>query len=706
MTRLATALIAASATLIAAPSIAIASTPANIGPIANRSDYYAALPLPPELGEIPNLEKTPLYIWEWHIWHQTPFGPGGRHGYYHGGDNALSDTESAGPDWMRNRHPVGYPLTGPYSSENPEVIRWQLRCMKATGVDGVFVHLYPEWNRGDFFVWEPTFARILDIAAEEGVKIGIHDEVQFRRGTPAQQPEVMTRRLTNLLRKYASHPGILRIDGKPAVTFAYWNYFEGRMPPDKLAPVLRAVEEAVGEKVFWAVGRAAGARTSILDVPEVSGIIPISNSNTQIIDVLPGADSVQKSNFGRKLIPGYVDQKPFPPVIAPAQIADFKAARAAYPDKWFCLWGYPGFENSTGHGGRRDVVTGWLPRRKGLTLVELLRTFAELTPSAIVLTSWNDWEENTALEPGIDYDGYAGDPYLYCRILAAAKGRTFIPPPLPPKEALDPWMWQPLFGIDKRAPEVLRTRYSPLEPAVVATVVDSASAVRDARLLPHGDAWLSVGKEDSFTGSGIAAIKPLNLHPDGGLLVRPGETVEIALQSGALAKSAKTTPDESLDGEEFFVAVEFAHTAPGKLRIYYPAQTYLVDYKPTDEQKFRVQSEIATTSTGNWAAAMRRMRGFKLSPNDQSAAPLIQLHFQPANRQNPSPEPLRISRVHLFRSLAGGIPGTEISFAAETSSVKVYRFSSPNLATDIPTAAYLIATDAQGNQSAPIPVTP
>lgn len=690
----------AALSLAATTPSAIANSPA--GPFAKLQDYYAKQTLPSNLGELPDLSKTPLYVWEWHIWHQTPFGPDGRNGYYHGGDNSESDTESVGPDWMRNRHPVGYPLTGPYSSDNPEVIRWQIRCMKAAGVDGAFVHLYPEWNRGDFYVWEPTFARILDIAAEEGLKIGIHDEVQFRPGTPAQTPEVMTRRLTDLLKKYASHPAILRINGKPAFTFAYWNYFQGRMQPAELAKVLRAVDEAVGEKIFWAVGRSVGAKTAILEIPEMGGVFPISNSNTQFLDVLPGSKPSDRSGFGRPLQSGYVARETLPPAISPEQVDNIRAARAAYPDKWFCLWGYPGFENSTGHDGRRDVTTGWLERRGGRTLVELLRTYAELKPDAIILTSWNDWEENTALEPGIDYDGYAGDPYLYCRILAATKGRAFVPPPLPPKEALDPWMWQPLFGIDKRAPEVLRTRYSPLEPAIVATVVDSGSAVRDARLLSQGDVWLTVGKDGSLGGKGVASVTPLNTDPAGGLVIKPGETVTIKLQPDAIP----VLPDPSNgapDGDAYYVAVELADPAAGKLRIYYPAKTYLVDNKPSDERKFRVQSIISTTGAGKQAAEVRRMRGFDLDP---LKATLLQLQFNPDKLQNPSNEPLHITRLHVFRSLSGGTPGIEISFAAETSQSKTYRFPSPDLAGGSAGAAYLIVTDAQGNQSAPIAVTP
>ncbi len=49
-------------------------------------------------------------------------------------------------------------------------------------------------------------------------------------------------------------------------------------------------------------------------------------------------------------------------------------------------------------------------------------------------------------------DPAGSDPYRYCRLLATAKGHVFEPPPLPPKEAVDPLRWQALYGLDATPP--------------------------------------------------------------------------------------------------------------------------------------------------------------------------------------------------------------------------------------------------------------
>ena len=128
-----------------------------------------------------------------------------------------------------------------------------------------------------------------------------------------------------------------------------------------------------------------------------------------------------------------------------------------------------------------------------------------------------------------------------------------------------------------------------------------------------------------------------------------------------------------------------------------------MDNKPTDERKVRVQSVINLDSADNRTAAVRRMRGFELA---SMTNPIIQLQFEPADKKDPAAKPLRISRVHVFRSLAGGTPGQEISLAAKDSQTKTYRFACPDLVGGAAKAAYLVVTDDKGNRSAPIPVTP
>ena len=70
----------------------------------------------------------------------------------------------------------------------------------------------------------------LDIAAEENFPIFFMDEVAFRHGSAAQKIDVSVKRITDFIKKYGSHPGFYKIDGKP---FYYSRPTAGRCPRRK-----------------------------------------------------------------------------------------------------------------------------------------------------------------------------------------------------------------------------------------------------------------------------------------------------------------------------------------------------------------------------------------------------------------------------------------------------------------------------------------
>lgn len=656
------------------------------GDLQQRAAEFADIPLPKEIGAVPRV-RAPLYVMEYHIWYTSPFGQEGRYGYDHGGPHEYADTAGIGPDWMRSRMPIGYPLVGPYHSEDTNVIRWQIRCMKNTGVDGAFVQFYPEWVKGDFFIREEVFANILNIAEEEGFKIGIHDEVMFRRGQPAQQPDVMVKRISDIIRKYGRHPAFLRIKGRPSYTFQYWDKFQGKMQPELLSSVMQRVNKEVGENVFWIPYHSVDTK-SVLDMKELGGLVVLANSNNQFRKVLENFDSIPKEKRAAKMMPGYTPD-PLPVPINDMNLAKIRAARQAYPGLMFGLWGYPGFENSTQRGSRADV--DWLPRNGGKTLVDVLRQFDSEKIDFMMISSWNDWEENTAMEPGLNYEGYRGDPYLYCRILAAAKGVKFTPPPLPPKESVDPWMWQPLYGIDKRPPEITRARYLPLEPGMIVSVVDSVNAVAEARMMEEGDVSLSVGSDGKLIKKGIVAVDPSQLAPEGGLLMEANKKFVVTIDP-------KLVGDV---GDKLYIALEYVDAGKGRITINYPAKTPLIDYKPSDERKYRVGPIVNLQQDGKWKVAVRQMRGVELR-----SQPLpLELNFRPVRGESTT-APIRLMRLHVFGTMKQTQPGLEVSFAPKESQEKVYRFVTPDLKGGGPKAVYVLAKDSEGNITAPVAIGP
>jgi hypothetical protein len=133
------------------------------------------------------------------------------------------------------------------------------------------------------------------------------------------------------------------------------------------------------------------------------------------------------------------------------QVAQAKGFQRKFPHWALRLWLYPGFNESAKvmHDRRKSIR--WLPRDRGRSVVRTLERYVGHSPDFLMVSSWNDWQENSAIEPGPMYEGYEGDPYLYCRIFAQVRGKTFAPAALPPKESVDPWMWQMLYGLDHRS---------------------------------------------------------------------------------------------------------------------------------------------------------------------------------------------------------------------------------------------------------------
>ncbi|MGE9269420.1 MAG: hypothetical protein ACQKBU_01340, partial [Verrucomicrobiales bacterium] len=130
-------------------------------------------------------KDIPTYIQEWHIWWGFPY-PDSDARMGHMSANFDQYREPWRLNWDRN----GYPYPGLYDSKNLEIVRWQIRCIKATGVDSVSIMIHPDMKNGLVFIQErdDLLTKILDIAAEEDFQVFFMDEVAFRKGSLSQDP--------------------------------------------------------------------------------------------------------------------------------------------------------------------------------------------------------------------------------------------------------------------------------------------------------------------------------------------------------------------------------------------------------------------------------------------------------------------------------------------------------------------------------------
>lgn len=622
-----------------------------------------------KLGSIPQI-KTPLYIMEYHIWYKSPFGQDAPDGYVHWDMIHDRINQPFGPDWMRDKATVGYPLLGLYHSEDRNIIQWQLQCMKNIGADGTFVQMFPEWHQGKDFDRTYIWDHIIDLAEKMNYKIGMHDEVQFRRGKPSQKWDVMGKRIGEFIEKYGNRSSFLKINNQPAVAFQFWDKFNNTMSVDELQKMIQLAQKISGQDIYWIIH--AAPNESLYAIAEVDAFIPMANTNA----------------FLNK-VSGYSQNPRMDWEMMNKQLALASKFKKKYPKRDIGLWVYGGFDESPRVLSDNRTKMGWMQRDQGKTLINTLKRYEQEKPAFHMLTSWNDWQENTAIEPGWQNDSLDGDPYFYCKLIAKMKGTTFTPPPLPAKASVDPWMWQTLYGIDKTPPQIVQSRYMPMSPAIVATATDTGSPIAWLKIAEHGDLYVDASDHNTPIFHGIKSINP-GRTIEGGFPLSVKAPITLTLNP-AMIRQTKA--------DMIYIALEYADTTDGIITVHYPNAHHLVNYKPNDQNGFVVRAGIKLTNQGKQAVAVRPMLGF-LKDQDQVT---VQIRLTAA-RKMPAPSPITVSRIHVFTDLTDAISGRRIDAGKTNSQVQTYTVQINSLKTSpLQKAAYIIAQDAAGNRNMPVP---
>ncbi len=472
-------------------------------------------------ADLPNLSHTVLICQEWHNWFYADNGADGQdapwwgdHCWQDNNTNLYGQTDPyhpVGPLWWRATTSKVYPLIGPYASANPEIIRWQLRLMKAAGLDGTLAHLYPLPPAGQKAANLEMLERCFQLAAEEGYRLGVQDEIQFMK-KEAKGEEAFVARATEVLQMMLKYPAaLLTVQGQPVYQFESWGL--GDLTPEALQRILERVEKNVGRPVFW---MSAGPAGKLLAVPALKCLKWPS-------DVVSGARIQQSSGtFGQ----GSARWETAAPV------AEWNSLRA---DKWaeelqkystlarqagkaWCPWIYPGFE----HGGYQ------LSREDGRHVVAAVRAAMNFRPDVINLAAWNERNEKTWLEPSWSLE--SADPYRYLKLIAAMKGRDFVTPPLPPKEAVDPLMWSVLYGIDRTPPAITGARLDPAGQHFALDCLDDRSGIAEARLSAAPLVTVE-WKESRLTADGCTPeIKGTATAAADHLELQPGQSATLTLR--------------------------------------------------------------------------------------------------------------------------------------------------------------------------------
>ena len=276
--------------------------------------------------------------------------------------------------WSRAK--IDYPLIGTYSSSDAAVIRHQIREAESAGISGFIV----SWK--DTALNNQRLRLLIKVAGQERFKLAmIYQGLDFSR-YPLPLTQVATDFQT-FARDYASSPVFYRLGGKPLTIWSgTWAYTHAQ-----IAAITGAVR---GRMLVLATEKNVAGFQRVADVTDGdayywSSVNPATNTH-----------------YGAKLK---------------------EMSQAVHHDgKYWIAPFAPGFDARL--VGGHEVV----PRRNGQTLRTEYATALTSSPDVLGLISWNEFSENSYVEPSVKYR------YQSLDVLRELRG-TSVPTPTGPSRA-------------------------------------------------------------------------------------------------------------------------------------------------------------------------------------------------------------------------------------------------------------------------------
>jgi Glycosyl hydrolase family 71 len=263
------------------------------------------------------------------------------------------DTQS----WDRAK--ADYPLLGRYSSSNIDVMRQHIQWAKAAGITGFIV----SWKSTDKL--NQRLEHLIKVADEENFKLGIiYQGLDFQREPlPVTQVDAD---LSYFIEHYADDPAF-SIFEKPLVIWSgTWKYSR----------------EDVQNVVL-------GKRDQILILASEKNV----DGYSRLADLVDG-DAYYWSSVNPDTFPNYAEK-----------LTGMSAAVHANGGLWIAP-ASPGFD------ARLIGGTTVVERKDGQTLQTQFNIALQSSPDAVGLISWNEFSENSHIEPSEKYD------HRYLNVLA------------------------------------------------------------------------------------------------------------------------------------------------------------------------------------------------------------------------------------------------------------------------------------------------
>ncbi len=289
-----------------------------------------------------------------------------------------------------NRAKVDYPLLGKYSSDDENVMRKQIQWAKAAGIRGFIV----SWKSTDTL--NARLAKLVAVAQSEDFKLEmIYEGLDFnRKPLPAQK---ISDDLGYFVAHYADNP-VFDLYGKPVMIWSgIWEFS-------------REDVQTVSQQYRHQLLLLASEKS-------VQGY-------QRVADLVDG-DAYYWSSVNPETNSGYE-----------SKLNDMANAIHAHHGLWIAP-AAPGFD------ARLVGGTSVVDRKQGDTLRQQLNVAEQASPDAIGIISWNEFSENTYIEPSQQYG------QLYLNVVADwQKAPT---PNLDNFDSSDPAEQDPVLGMDRIA---------------------------------------------------------------------------------------------------------------------------------------------------------------------------------------------------------------------------------------------------------------
>ena len=277
-----------------------------------------------------------------------------------------------------NRAKKDYPLVGTYSSSDPRIVRAQMQEAKSAGITGFIV----SWKNTPLD--DHRMRLLMTVADQEHFKLAmIYEGLNFHRH-PLPLTEVANG-FNTFADHYASDPAFFRLGGKPMTIWSgTWAYSHTDIAA-VTAPVRGTIRVLATEKNVAGYLRVADVTDG--DAYYWSSVNPETNTY-----------------YGPKL--------------------DAMSHAVHHDGKYWIAPFAPGFDARM--VGGHEVV----PRKNGATMRTEYATALHSSPDILGLISWNEFSENSYVEPSVRYKDQSLD------VLRQLRG-TSVPTPTGPAQPSD-----------------------------------------------------------------------------------------------------------------------------------------------------------------------------------------------------------------------------------------------------------------------------